>query len=370
MLARRLLAALLPVLALGLTACEDEREIPEIESTGVRPIKTTVVDEPTQGRTRRFAGVVEAADTTRVSFEVGGTVETVAVGEGDRVAEGEVIARLDPEPYRIALENAKARLNEALSRRADAKDTFERRQSLVESGTVTEKSFRTARAAFEQAKAAVEAARAEVDQARRDLRQTKLKAPFAGRVASRGVDAYEDVRAGQPLFTLNSERGVEVSVSVPESAIARMEAGRAATLSFPTAGVREVPGRVTEVSGTAAEGGVYPVRVAPAQPTPGVEPGMTGEVRFTFETDEPAAFLIPVTAVLAHPDGQPKANVYVYDKDSGTVRKTAVRTRGITGNQIAVAEGLSAGDVIATAGVRHLHDGQEVTLLPDGTASE
>lgn len=357
------------VLPLSLAACEQERDIPAIDGDKVRPIKTMVVNEPSRGREQRFAGVVEAAETTRLSFENSGTVQEVAVEEGQRVTEGEVIARLDPEPYRLALENAKARLNEALKERDNAEDTYERRRELVESGAISEQEFTRARTSYERAQASVEAARTEVQIAQRDVRHTRMEAPFAGSVASRDVEAYEEVGAGQPLFTLNSDSGVNIAVSIPESIIARIEAGRSARLTVPTAGLRALPGRVTEVAGSAAEGGVYPVTVAPAKPTPGVEPGMTGEVTFTFKDDGPPTFRVPVSAVLPHPDDAPKAYVFTHDTDTGTVAKTEVTTRGISGNSIAIAEGLEKGDVIATAGVNQLRDGQAVKLLRQPTAS-
>jgi len=355
-------------MALILPACEQERDIPTIDSDTVRPIKTMVVAEPSRGREQRFAGVVEAAETTRLSFEISGTVQEVAVEEGQRVTEGEVIARLDAEPYRLALENAKAKLDEALKERADAKDTYQRRAELVESGAISEQKFTRARTSYEQTQATVEAARTDVQIAQRDLRHTRMEAPFAGTVASRDVEAYEEVGAGQPLFTLNSEGGINIAVSVPESIIARIASGRSAELTIPTAGLRGLPGRVTEVAGSAAEGGVYPVTVAPSSPTPGVEPGMTGEVTFTFKDDGPPTFRVPVSAVRPHPDGSPKAYVFTHDADNGTVARTEVRTRGISGNSIAVAEGLSKGDVIATAGVNQLRDGQSVKLLRQQTA--
>ena len=71
--------------------------------------------------------------------------------------------------------------------------------------------------------------------------------------------------------------------------------------------------------------------------------------------------MIPIAAVL--PEASSRFSVFVFDAESSTVSKRAIRTGGVGDNTIAVLEGLEAGEIIATAGVAFLGDGQQVTLL-------
>lgn len=97
---------------------------------------------------------------------------------------------------------------------------------------------------------------------------------------------------------------------------------------------------------------------------------MTAEVTFTFARAATAlgdldGFLIPLAAAYAEADNA--FSVFVYDPASSTVKKRPIRTGGVLDNHIAVLEGLEEGDIIATAGVPFLNDGQVVTLLGAGS---
>jgi multidrug efflux pump subunit AcrA (membrane-fusion protein) len=95
---------------------------------------------------------------------------------------------------------------------------------------------------------------------------------------------------------------------------------------------------------------------------------MTAEVTFSIPREEPGlkgieGFMIPIAAALAEAgDG---FSVFVFDRESSSVRKVPIRTGGVGDNTIAVLEGLAEGDIIATAGVSFLRDGQQVTLLDE-----
>jgi len=93
---------------------------------------------------------------------------------------------------------------------------------------------------------------------------------------------------------------------------------------------------------------------------------MTAEVAFSIPLAESVmagqeGFMIPMAAALAEADD--RFSVFIYDAESSTVRKNPIRTGGVGDNAIAVLEGLDEGDIIATAGVSFLRDGQQVTLL-------
>jgi multidrug efflux pump subunit AcrA (membrane-fusion protein) len=95
---------------------------------------------------------------------------------------------------------------------------------------------------------------------------------------------------------------------------------------------------------------------------------MTAEVTFSMPREDRGivvveGFLIPLAAAL--PEANDQFSVFVFDPRSSTVSKRSIRTGGVRDNDIAVLDGLTQGDIIATAGVTFLRDGQTVTLVDE-----
>jgi multidrug efflux pump subunit AcrA (membrane-fusion protein) len=163
---------------------------------------------------------------------------------------------------------------------------------------------------------------------------------------------------------------------MPETLIARVRQGDEVEVSFPSlaegrpvAGERRYPAAVSEVGSRAGTGNAFPVRADLLDRPPGLRPGMTAEVSFSvprFEGGlvEIEGFMIPIAAAFAEADDS--FSVFVYDPETSTVSKRPIRTGGVRDNDVAVLEGLEEGEIIATAGVPFLTDGQQVTLLEHG----
>lgn len=367
-----LAGAVLSVLAAG---CQDETP-PPVDI--VRPIKHMTVNERAQGQVRRIAGVIEAAETTSLSFQVSGNLQTVLVDLGDRVTTGQILAELDKEPYQLAVEAAEADVAQARARLTDAQESYKRTSKLFEARHVSRAQLDAAQAELDAARGQVKAATAQLDIARRDLRNTTLTAPFDGRVAARDIEPFQDVAAGQRLFDLEGDDALEAAVLLPEPLIRFIQVGMPVEIVIPSLrnpgqvvgdnnDVR-MAGTVTEIGSRADSGNAFPLTVSLFDPDPNVRPGMTAEVIFTFdEAAEQTAFLVPFSAILL---GEEARQGYVFrfepasggEDGHGVVRKVLIRGRNIHGNRAEVFEGLEGGEVIATAGVHFLHDGQTVRL--------
>ena len=187
------------------------------------------------------------------------------------------------------------------------------------------------------------------------------------------IDPAMKVATGQSAFEMDSEEGgLRVEVQMPETLIARVHQGDGVEVGFPSkdarfgVGDRRFAAVVSEVGTRAGAGNAFPVRADLKDPPAGLRPGMTAEVTFSLPRGEDGlagleGFMIPIAAALAEPDD--RFSVFVYDSETSTVEKRPVRTGGVGDNVIAVLEGLEEGNVIATAGVTFLRDGQQVTLL-------
>jgi multidrug efflux pump subunit AcrA (membrane-fusion protein) len=81
-----------------LTACEDE---PPVVAEHARPIRVFTITDVASGQVRKFTGVIEASDSSSLSFQIGGNVQEVRVNQGDQVTGGQVLAVLDREPFQL-----------------------------------------------------------------------------------------------------------------------------------------------------------------------------------------------------------------------------------------------------------------------------
>ncbi|MCB2100088.1 MAG: efflux RND transporter periplasmic adaptor subunit [Rhodobacterales bacterium] len=348
-----------------LAACDDP---PPPEPTPIRALKTVTVTDPASGRVRRFSGLVEATNTAPLGFQVPGHVVEVAVGTGDTVAEGQVLARLDPTPFDLDVQAAEADVGKARAEFDKARQDHERKQDLFAKEWVSRAALDQAVSAFESARGALSYATTKLNLAKRDRALTVLKAPYGGTVASRQVEPFQDVGAGQTLLTINASGALQVALDIPETVIGEVSVGQPVGIHFPSVAQCACRGRVTEIGSVAASANAFPVKVGLIDPPAAVRAGMTAEATFVLRDEgQGPAFLVPLSAIAPGPE-KDSGYVFRYTPDPaadglGTVNRVAVENIGVEGNMIAIGAGLSAGDVIAVAGVSFLADGQRVRLM-------
>lgn len=348
-------------IAAALAACKERVEIVE----EIRPIKTITVREQPAEQIRKFSGQVAAVDSSSLSFEVGGQVESVEVDIGDKVKKGQVLAALDSEPYELDVDAAEAELIKARENVTKTEAEYERQKRIFEQGAGAERYVEVSEYNYKAARSAVNFQIAKLDLARRNLRKTKLISPYDGVIAWRSAQPNEKVLAGQKILEINASGKMEVQLAVPETTVDRIHIDDPATISFPTLPDRTAGGRISYIGGAAVKANAFPVKVALIDPSKEVKPGMTAEASLTI-TDETrkSGYLVPIQALL--PSAEPnRGHAFVYDPATSTVKKTPVRSRGMADRKVIVDEGLAAGDIIAVAGVSFLADGLEVKLLED-----
>lgn len=348
--------------ALTLAACEEEQKAENTEPA-LRAIKHMTLDQRAGLQQRRIAGVVTAAISTNVGFEIGGQVIELLRKAGDRVDDGELIARLDPEPSRLRVAQSENSLAQAQASLDDARKKFEQQRKLRQQGYATQTAFDSAEATLKNAEGAVGVSESSLDLARRDLAKTDLKAPFAGVIGRREVDVFQEVTGGQPIYSIQSDGEDKIEASLPETLINTVSLGSMVEVSFPPLGGVTVKGVIDEISPLAGDANAYPIEVRLDGTPPGLRAGMSAELIFRFETEATGkAFLIPMTA-LKPVVGAEEASIFVYNADNGTLAERTVRVTNVENNSLEVVGDLNEGEVIATAGVSFLHDGMKVTLF-------
>lgn len=348
----------LGLLILLISGCKEPQ--PEKTEQVSRPVKLYTVSSSHDELTYRYPGSVSSIKETILAFEVPGKITKLEVKEGEFVNRGQVLAEIDSRDYEAQLDSANSDLGVAES-------DYQRYEKAYKSNAVTSQ-------ALQQAKRNMDVARSAYNQAKKALMETKIMAPFSGRIVSKEIEPFATVHAKQPIMHLHSESAFEMIVNVPESDWAqgnrvnsadeiKLENQLLVTLSaMPN---QNFVGSITEFSGRADRvTRTYTVRVAFDVPdNVPVSSGMTGHVVYTLPKQSSTEISIPLDAIVGASDNS--AFVWLYDSSAGTVNKRVVELGKITNDKAFVTSGLSKGDQIAMSGVHHLYDGYPVHSIKD-----
>ena len=331
----------------------------------IRPVRYEQVFAGGRDRVRWFAGVARAGIESRLSFRVAGSVRRIPVEVGDSVTAGQVLAELDPQDYQIKLQQAQAALQQARAQARNAQANYERVRALYENNNATPTDLDAARTASESAQALVDSYRNQAQLARLQLGYTRLTAPMAGAIAEVSVEVNENVTAGRQVVLLTSGTDPEVEVAIPEVLITRIQQGAPVSITFDAIPADTFAGRVTEVAVSAAElATTFPVRVRLDRADTTIRSGMAAEVGFRFASvGSETGIEVPPVAVGEDANGRFVLVVTPGDSGFGTVTRRPVVVGEFTSSGLQVLSGLDDGDLVVTAGLSQIEDGQRVRLL-------
>ena len=356
------------LLALLATACGENSG--KQTETVPRPVPVFRVVDANLLAGRALPGQARSAREAMLSFRIAGRIQERRVKTGDQIKEGEILAILDPAPYKTELDRVAANLQRARATYANAASQLDRDKQLLDKGIIAKVRFENSDAAAKEAQAEVRSLEAAEQSAKLDLGYTELRAPFAGIISAVFAEAFEEVKPQEAVMRLLDPSEVEMIVSVPESLISFVPDVtdiRATFDSFP--GV-EIPAEVSEIGSEPSESTrTYRVKLL-LTPPPGVAilPGMAGRVRGKPGPEIAGQFkgvVIPVAAAFS-PDDATGSFVWVVKEPGGTVHRQAVTLGEPVVGGISVTSGLTPGTLVAAAGVHTLREGQTVRLLEDG----
>jgi len=341
------------LLAMVLISC-GQSDSPAPEPYKPRLVRTVTLGGPNQGAWQEFPGKVEAAKVANLAFRVSGELAELSALEGDEVIKNQLVARLDDKDQNIRLRARKAEYEQAFS-------DFQRGETLIKSGGISRSDFQRLEATSSTAKSSFESAQ-------RDLEATQLRAPFAGFIAVRHVENFEEILAQEPIYTLQDVSRLSVKVDVPESVMigARREEDIQVSAFFDAIPDRRFPLTLNEVATRASDGtNTFEVTFEfPNTPDFNLLPGMSVTVRLESPARAEASntLYVPAQAVLADGTG-PFAFVAVPDSaTTAVVRQRRLSIGRLTGSGLEVVSGLQAGDQLITAGMSKLQDGLPVRI--------
>ena len=332
-------------------------EAPPTPEPTVRAIRLFEVGSQDLLAQREYPGHITAATEAQVSFEVGGRILELPVKQGQRVREGDLLARLDPSDYQAQLDASTAQRNAAFA-------DYERFEELLAKDAVSQRDFETRKRNWEVAEANLRIVE-------KNLSDTILRAPFSGRVARKYVERFQNVQAKEPILLLQDDLHLEIDVSLPEAAVLRigrsMDAQTLNGLLKPVVAISSLPpdttfpARLQELA-TAADPTTRTFDATFAFAAPSevlILPGMTALVRTSATIDElGAGVAIPASSTVIDASGA--SSVWRVDRDTMEVHRVAVELGELSGDSVAVERGLEPGDLIAASGANQLREGMQV----------
>lgn len=353
-----LLAVVVPVLvAAALSACSRGEPVPE----PVRAVRTTTVQAESAGGTQEYAAEIRARSETRLGFRVGGKMILRPAEVGQKVRAGEMLARLDPQDLKLGQDAARAAVSAAQVSHELALADFRRFKDLRDQGFISGAELDRREAALKSAHAQWEQARAQAGVQGNQAAYSALTAPAAGVVTAVEAEVGSVLAAGTPVLRLALDGPRDVVFSVPEDAVdgVRKLLGKAGAIGIRLwAGGESLRATVREIG--AAADPVTRTFQAKADVAAGrVQLGQTATVLIELPRTSGVAKL-PLAAIAERQGG---SAVWVVNRGDMTVRSRAVGLAGAEGNEVVVKAGVAPGDVVVTAGVHVLSEGQQVRLL-------
>lgn len=350
----RLLPGLLALMVL--VGCEQ----PQAQSAQApRPVKLMTLEAANATDLRQFPARVEASTRSNLSFRMAGELLELNVSPGQRVSEGEVIARIDNR-------NAQSELDSARSRLELAKANLERMRYTLERGAVSQ-------ARFDEAESEWRAARATFEQAEEQVTHTQLRAPYDGVIAQVPVDNRQIVQVQETVAVIQQPGQLDVVFHLPEQIVQRMPRGDgqpfgealAYEVRFGNSDKPYLAQLASYTTQASAQSLAYEVTLTLPQPDDiTLLDGMSASVRLdlgSLQTD-PATprWHLPPEAVGYSGDNPNQAQVWRFVEPQ-RVEAVPVEVGELASKGLEVSGELAAGDRIVAAGAHRLTADTQVT---------
>ena len=304
-------------------------------------VETSQVSPRTFEERIRVTGTVEAIEDAIISSEVSGRVKSISE-RGREVGSGTVLVELDDRMVRSSVEIARA--NYEL-----AEDALKRQEPLLEDAIISTMEFNRARSQRDQAKS-------QLEQAQKQLSDSRIEAPFPGRVEERMVNTGELVNPGVPVLRLVNLDRVRINAGVPERYINDISHGSAVTVSLASYGGEQFENKVSYVGSLIVpETRTFPIEVIMENGQGLLKPEMVVNLSIVRKVWE-HAIVVPRTALVRDEKGQQLFVVVVKD-DKKMAEARRVRTGPASGPYILIEEGILPGDQIIVTGQSNVSDG-------------
>lgn len=339
---------------------------------GARPVATVGVAKAAPADipvTVSAIGTVQPMVTATVRTQLAGVLFAIDFTEGQLVRKGQLLAQIDPRPYRLALLQAEGNLTRDQAQLNVARVDLIRYQTLLRQDSIARQQVDTQVALVKQYEGTVAADRAQVGSARLNIEYTKITAPVAGRVGLREVDLgnYLTPSDANGVVVITQTDPIDVAFSVPQDVLPSVraraaEAGGLAVAAFDQSGATKLADGhfLTFDNQIDATTGTIKAKARFANPGGALFPNQFVNVSLLVETLR-GVTSVPVSAVRHGAQGD---FIFLLQPDR-TVKLQVIKTGPSDNGRVAVLSGVPAGATVITEGADNLDDGSKVMLPGD-----
>ena len=342
------MVALVFILAMAIK--KESASIASSKAAGIKqerpPVNAvTLLLQPTAIHDRiNLPGSIEAWTTLSLLSKLNGTVDEVLVREGQKVKKGDILARIEAEDYRIAVERARAAYNLA-------KAEYDRDKAIFAKGVIPV-------AELETNKTGMETAKADLDNAELQLSRCTITAPMDGIVRKIDAKVGLQLAVGDPLAEILEIDRLKAVVGIPESEVSAVRGLDSVDIKLQALEDRTITGKVHFLSSspeTVAR--LFRLELAIDNLNGEILPGMFIRADVVKKI-VPDAVVIPFYSVISRNNEQ-----YVFIEKNGVVEKKSVKLGIMEKWLVQVTEGLKTGDTLLVEGHRDVEDKQKVKVV-------
>jgi RND family efflux transporter MFP subunit len=352
------LAATAIIAATGCRKGDANAEPAGNESVVIGPENIVIVQDQEIRTGPALSGALAPEREATIRAELSAPVVQTLIDQGQRVAAGQLLIRLDDAAIRDQALSARSAVTTAQANLTVAQHEQDRNEALLKAGAIAERAVEQSRAQVTAARAQLATAQAQLASADKQLSNTRITAPFAGIVSAREVNAGDVVSPGTALITVVDPSTMRLEASVPAEALGAVRLGAPVDFSVTGYPNRHFTGRVTRVN-PIADPATRQVRIIASLPNTGgtLVGGLFAEGRVSSESHR--APVVPQSAV-----DERGLRPSVVRLKNGRTEKTEVTLglRDAATETVEVTQGVAAGDTVLLGAARGISAGTPVRV--------
>ena len=340
------------------TSCSRKQE----KGTGLEKIPLLVKAEKVKKGSLslyfHYKGTVAAWRTANIIPDASGRIGKILKKQGDPVRQGELLAVLDLTALELQQKQASAAQAVAQAAYQDARLNAERMKKMFENKAISQMQNEKAQLALNAADTQLKSAKANLDLAEYTLKNSYMRAPFAGIVTAKNMEEGDMINPmmgmGQSILTLMDLTRVKILIDVPSEEIEKILVGQKCRIRISSYENEFFWGEVYSKNLAADPSSkTFKVEVAIANPGMRIKPGVYADISIEY-VHRDDILLLPVSALLQ--------NGEVMVAENGVARKRNVKVGIRSGTVIEIISGVDVGEMVLTEGNYDLKEGTTVTI--------
>jgi membrane fusion protein, multidrug efflux system len=309
-------------------------------------LATIVIKPSSNVLTFTAEGVVEAVKASVIAPQVSGSITLLPVKAGDHVKAGQLLARIDTRMANQQSMANQAQVAAAQAQLSAARKEYERKHRLFEKQYISQAALERAESDYKTAEAQTKAQLAQSGMSNVESGLHTINAPYAGVVAEVMTEVGGMAMPGQPIMSLYDPSGFRVSIKVPQSQLAKLQAGASVNVQIPAAAESDISVTSTQMTVLPmvdAVSNMMTIRLTLPPSVTSVKPGMFARALLPVNgTKSKSQIFVPIKAVVRRSE---LVAVYVLDKQGHPQLRQVRLGRQQDGN-VEVFAGLNVGELV------------------------